>query len=54
MITAQLSKEAAPKPTLPPPAPTSTGVKVPSTPALNYVTLGSFSWEQDADKVKVM
>ncbi|XP_040362090.1 calcyclin-binding protein isoform X1 [Rosa chinensis] len=57
LITAQLSKEAASKPTLPTPTPTptpiSTAVKVPSTPALNYVTLGSFSWEQDTDKVKI-
>ncbi|PRQ29469.1 putative Siah interacting protein [Rosa chinensis] len=53
----KLSKEAASKPTLPTPTPTptpiSTAVKVPSTPALNYVTLGSFSWEQDTDKVKI-
>uniref|UniRef100_A0A2C9VIB5 Uncharacterized protein n=1 Tax=Manihot esculenta TaxID=3983 RepID=A0A2C9VIB5_MANES len=34
--------------------PIATGVKVPSTPALNYVTLGSFSWDQDNDKVKNM
>jgi calcyclin binding protein len=56
LFIAQLSKEAAPKPTLPSPTPTpiSTAVKVPSTPVLNYVTLGSFSWEQDTDKVKVM
>ncbi|OAY29149.1 calcyclin-binding protein [Manihot esculenta] len=37
----------------PTPTPISTGVKVPSTPALNYVTLGSFSWDQDSDKVKI-
>ncbi|KAL6197395.1 hypothetical protein ACLB2K_033004 [Fragaria x ananassa] len=49
----KLSKEAAPKPTLTTPTPISTGVKVPSTPALNYVTLGSFSWEQDTEKVKI-
>ncbi|XP_042477443.1 calcyclin-binding protein-like [Macadamia integrifolia] len=27
--------------------------KVPATPAINYVTLGSFSWDQDGDKVKI-
>ncbi|CAK7350205.1 unnamed protein product [Dovyalis caffra] len=35
------------------PTPISSGVKVPSTHAVNYVTLGSFSWDQDNDKVKI-
>ncbi|KAI4295447.1 hypothetical protein L6164_035494 [Bauhinia variegata] len=45
----KLSKEA-------PAAPSSgipTGTKVPSTPARNYATLGSFSWDQDNEKVKI-
>ncbi|XP_077227155.1 uncharacterized protein LOC143860418 [Tasmannia lanceolata] len=29
------------------------GTKVPSNPARNYVTLGSFSWDQDNDKIKI-
>ncbi|KAI3410303.1 Calcyclin-binding protein [Psidium guajava] len=33
--------------------PISTQAGVPSTPALNYVTLASFSWDQDSDKVKI-
>ncbi|KAL7211442.1 hypothetical protein ACSBR2_014331 [Camellia fascicularis] len=54
----KLSKEAAstvtsqaqtPSPT-PTPIPTA---KVASNPALNYLTLGSFSWDQDNDKVKI-
>ncbi|XP_010274827.1 PREDICTED: calcyclin-binding protein-like [Nelumbo nucifera] len=28
-------------------------VKVPATPAVNYVTLSSFSWDQDSDKIKI-
>lgn len=50
----KLSKEAV---SVPPPSqlptPISTAPKVASTPALNYVTLGSFSWDQDNDKVKI-
>lgn len=42
----QLSKEEGP-------APVPTPAKVSSTPALNYITLGSFSWDQDNEKVKV-
>ncbi|KAF8030951.1 hypothetical protein BT93_D0212 [Corymbia citriodora subsp. variegata] len=33
--------------------PISTQARVPSTPALNYVTLASFSWDQDSEKVKI-
>ncbi|XP_050235331.1 uncharacterized protein LOC126683467 [Mercurialis annua] len=40
---------ATPNPT---PTPIAT-VKVPSTPALNYVALGTFSYDQDNDKVKI-
>ncbi|XVF25466.1 hypothetical protein REPUB_Repub13aG0214700 [Reevesia pubescens] len=35
------------------PTPLSTSVKVPVNPALSYVTLASFSWDQDNDKVKI-
>ncbi|XP_062094669.1 uncharacterized protein LOC133800657 [Humulus lupulus] len=56
----KMSKEAATAPTsqITPPisqAPThsSTAAKVPSTPSVSYITLGSFSWEQDNDKVKL-
>lgn len=42
----QLSQEEGP-------APVPTPAKVSSTPALNYITLGSFSWDQDNEKVKV-
>lgn len=34
-------------------APVSTSAKVVSSPAVNYVTLGSFSWDQDYEKLKV-
>ncbi|MFS8016045.1 putative Siah interacting protein [Helianthus anomalus] len=37
----------------PVPVPVSTNVKVATEPALKYTTLGSFSWDQDTDKVKV-
>ncbi|KAI3824573.1 hypothetical protein L1987_06036 [Smallanthus sonchifolius] len=40
----------APVPTL---VPVSTTVKVATEPALRYTTLGSFSWDQDTDKVKI-
>ncbi|XP_058101083.1 uncharacterized protein LOC131245557 isoform X3 [Magnolia sinica] len=29
------------------------GTKAPTTPSLNYVTLGSFSWDQDNEKIKI-
>ncbi|QCD82922.1 calcyclin-binding protein-like [Vigna unguiculata] len=35
------------------PTPISTGAKVSPSPALNYSTLASFSWDQDGDKVKI-
>lgn len=35
------------------PTPISTSVKVPVNPSLSYVTLASFSWDQDNDKVKI-
>ncbi|KVH89381.1 calcyclin-binding protein-like [Cynara cardunculus var. scolymus] len=37
----------------PAPAPVSTNLKVVSDPTLKYTTLGSFSWDQDTDKVKI-
>ncbi|KAF5944807.1 hypothetical protein HYC85_018884 [Camellia sinensis] len=43
------SQAQTPSPT-PTPIPTA---KVASNPALNYLTLGSFSWDQDNDKVKI-
>ncbi|PON72628.1 Alpha-crystallin, subunit A [Parasponia andersonii] len=49
----KLSNEAVTPPTSQAPTPISTAVKVPSTPAVSYITLGSFSWEQDNDKVKL-
>ena len=49
----QLSKEAVAAATKQVPTPISTAVKVPLNQAVNYVTLASFSWEQDSDKVKV-
>ncbi|KAF3449934.1 hypothetical protein FNV43_RR06013 [Rhamnella rubrinervis] len=49
----KVSKEAVTEPTKQAPASISSGFKVPSTSAVNYITLGSFSWEQDDDKVKI-
>lgn len=52
----QLSKEHVSDPhatSTPIQTPISSGVKLPSSLAINYVTLGSFSWDQDNDKVKV-
>ncbi|GJT60901.1 calcyclin-binding protein-like protein [Tanacetum coccineum] len=44
----------APTPTVTPtPTPVTTNPKVASEPALKYTTLGSFSWDQDNDKVKI-
>ncbi|KAL7592704.1 uncharacterized protein LOC111880823 [Lactuca sativa] len=37
----------------PTPIPISTNLKMASEPALKYTTLGSFSWDQDTDKVKI-
>ncbi|XP_071715403.1 uncharacterized protein [Rutidosis leptorrhynchoides] len=37
----------------PTPTPVSTNVKVATEPALKYTTLGSFSWDQDSEKVKI-
>uniref|UniRef100_A0A5B6ZBE5 Calcyclin-binding protein n=1 Tax=Davidia involucrata TaxID=16924 RepID=A0A5B6ZBE5_DAVIN len=54
----KLSKEAVSAATSQTPTPTPTptpisSTKVVPTPSLNYVTLGSFSWDQDNDKVKI-
>ncbi|KAL5577236.1 hypothetical protein UlMin_018935 [Ulmus minor] len=46
----KLCATSAPAPQVP--APISTKLQVPST-VLNYVTLSTFSWEQDNDKVKL-
>ncbi|KAI7743919.1 hypothetical protein M8C21_032030 [Ambrosia artemisiifolia] len=49
---ASVAPTPAPVPT-PTPVPVSTNVKVATEPALKYTTLGSFSWDQDTDKVKI-
>ncbi|CBI30889.3 hypothetical protein VitviT2T_015423 [Vitis vinifera] len=49
----KLSKAAVSTSTLQTPAPLPTPASATSTPALNYVTLGSFSWDQDNEKVKI-
>ncbi|KAK4751156.1 hypothetical protein SAY87_004638 [Trapa incisa] len=38
---------------IPNPSPVPTPAKVPSTSSLIYTTLGSFSWDQDSDKLKI-
>ena len=53
LVNLQLSKETVTPTTFQAPTAASTAVKLPSTPAVKYITLGSFSWEQDNDKVKV-
>ncbi|OMO65665.1 Calcyclin-binding protein [Corchorus olitorius] len=47
----QTSKEVAAGSQIP--TPISTSVKASVNPALSYVTLASFSWDQDNDKVKI-
>ncbi|KAK4345273.1 hypothetical protein RND71_035449 [Anisodus tanguticus] len=49
----KLSKDAASVPSLQIPAPVSTATKVTHNPSLNYVSVSSFSWDQDNDKVKI-
>ncbi|KAJ6377437.1 hypothetical protein OIU76_026413 [Salix suchowensis] len=52
----KLSKEQTSEPlstSTPIQTPISSGVKLPSSLPTNYVTLGSFSWDQDSDKVKI-
>ncbi|KAL5841195.1 hypothetical protein ACOSQ3_011798 [Xanthoceras sorbifolium] len=49
----KLSKEAAPATVSQSPTPITTAAKVPFTPAVSYVTLASFSWDQDNEKVKI-
>lgn len=49
----KLSKEAVPTTASQTPTPIPTPAKVPSTSALSYNALGSFSWDQDIDKVKI-
>ncbi|KAG4146336.1 hypothetical protein ERO13_D05G150800v2 [Gossypium hirsutum] len=58
ILQLQASKEdgnaAAPPPTASQiPTPISTSVKAPINPALNYVSVSSFGWDQDMDKVKI-
>lgn len=48
----KLSKENAAS-TVSPPTPVPLAARVVSTPALSYITLSSFSWDQDSDKVKI-
>lgn len=50
----QLSKDAITKETPKIPAPIAATKHVVTDPALKYVTLASFSWDQDDDKVKVL
>ncbi|TXG65310.1 hypothetical protein EZV62_006585 [Acer yangbiense] len=55
-LKANLSKEAglaAPATVSQSPTPITTAAKVPYTPALSYVTVASFSWDHDSEKVKV-
>ncbi|GAA0148483.1 hypothetical protein LIER_07912 [Lithospermum erythrorhizon] len=52
----KLSKDVAPAPTPAPSSqvpPASIAPKVQTKPALIYTTLGSFSWDQDSDKLKI-
>lgn len=49
----KLSKDVVSAATSQAPTPISTSAKVVCDPALNYVTLGSFSWDQDNDKLKI-
>ncbi|XP_027087486.1 uncharacterized protein [Coffea arabica] len=49
----KLSKNAALTKSLQVPTPICTAPKGLSSPALLYVTLGSFSWDQDNEKVKI-
>lgn len=48
----KLSKENAAS-TVSQPTPVPLAARVVSTPALSYITLSSFSWDQDSDKVKI-
>jgi len=45
-----LAKAAAPTPE---PQAAVAAATAPARPGLNYVTLGSFSWDQDNDKIRV-
>lgn len=49
----QLSKDAVSAPTSQASTPIPAAVKAAPTPAVNYISLASFSWDQDNDKVKV-
>ncbi|KAF8663745.1 hypothetical protein HU200_055070 [Digitaria exilis] len=41
------------KATAPAPEPQAAASAPPARPGLNYVTLGSFSWDQDTDKIRI-
>ncbi|XP_010478377.1 PREDICTED: calcyclin-binding protein-like [Camelina sativa] len=50
--SAAITSNAKPEVPVTVPAPVSTSVK-PVSPSVSYVTLGTFSWDQDNEKVKV-
>ncbi|KAG2600829.1 calcyclin-binding protein-like isoform X2 [Panicum virgatum] len=47
-VEAKLAKATAPAP-----EPHAAATAAPARPGLNYVTLGSFSWDQDNDKIRI-
>ncbi|KAF8766286.1 hypothetical protein HU200_007800 [Digitaria exilis] len=47
-VRCQLAKATAPVP-----EPQAAASAPPARPGLNYVTLGSFSWDQDTDKIRI-
>nr|CAB3474303.1 unnamed protein product [Digitaria exilis] len=47
-VEAKLAKATAPVP-----EPQAAASAPPARPGLNYVTLGSFSWDQDTDKIRI-
>jgi len=49
-VEAKLAKAAAPTPE---PQAAVAAATAPARPGLNYVTLGSFSWDQDNDKIRI-
>ncbi|XP_009606845.1 uncharacterized protein [Nicotiana tomentosiformis] len=49
----KLSKDGASVPSSQMPAPVSSAAKVTPSQLLNYVSVASFSWDQDNDKVKI-
>ncbi|KAK4778945.1 hypothetical protein SAY86_006473 [Trapa natans] len=57
LISSEISKleklSSLSTPQIPTPSPVPNPAKVPSTSSLIYTTLGSFSWDQDSDKLKI-